>query len=34
VPMMLKSKNRVGKSKMKVLKTTMAYFRFLLFKKK
>ena len=34
VPMMLKSKNRVGKSKMKVFKTTMAYFRFLLFKKK
>lgn len=34
VPMMLKSKKRVGKSKLKVFKTTMAYFRFLLFKKK
>jgi len=34
VPMMLKSQKRVGKSKMKVMKTTMAYFRFLLFKKK
>ncbi|HWY13425.1 MAG TPA: glycosyltransferase family 2 protein [Bacteroidia bacterium] len=33
VPMMLRSKKRVGKSKLKVLKTTMAYFRFLLFKK-
>ena len=33
VPMMLKSKKRVGKSKLKVFKTTMAYFRFLLFKK-
>ncbi len=34
VPMLLKSKKRVGKSKLKVFKTTMAYFRFLLFKKK
>lgn len=34
VPMMLKSTKRVGKSKLKVFKTTMAYFRFLLFKKK
>jgi dolichol-phosphate mannosyltransferase len=33
VPMMLKSQKRVGKSKMKVIKTMMAYFRFLLFKK-
>lgn len=29
VPMVLKSSNRVGKSKMKVLKTTLEYFRFL-----
>jgi dolichol-phosphate mannosyltransferase len=33
VPMMLKSQKRIGKSKMKVVKTMMAYFRFLLFKK-
>lgn len=33
VPMILYSIKRKGKSKMKVMKTTFAYFRFLLFKK-
>jgi len=30
IPMMLKSDNRVGKSKLKVFKTTMAYLKFLI----
>jgi dolichol-phosphate mannosyltransferase len=34
LPMILYSKKRVGNSKMKIFKTTLAYFRFLLFKNK
>mgnify|MGYP001173394488 CR=1 FL=1 len=30
IPMVLKSKNRIGKSKLKILKTTSAYLKFLL----
>jgi len=33
VPMILKWKNRKGKSKMKIIETTISYLRFLLFKK-
>jgi dolichol-phosphate mannosyltransferase len=34
VPMMLNSKKRKGKSKMKIIRTTLSYFRFLFFRKK
>ena len=30
VPMVLKSENRIGKSKLKILKTTFAYVKFLI----
>lgn len=33
VPMVLRSQNRMGKSKMKILKTTFQYFRFLILSK-